>query len=302
MLSIFCAVVLVCICCDLISLVEGYTDIPCQWKSLTGASYDLQPLRVKDLTKKSYTIADGDIPCTPETEPTYSFVWNFCADVTNASLPNSICKGKDGAAIQYVDRSDGYQECEVIGHYDALRDDTYFSILDERDQDPSRGVSMKYLFGNRCPDGHLRTATIDVECANTEYIVLSALEPETCQYHMTMKSMYGCPLECPITSNGLCNSHGHCAYDKTLHTPYCYCNEGYDGPSCLPSSMSSSTGSSSTYNTEIGLLVTLMIVMIVLVGIVAVAVVKVAEFRKEQANFEFRQMSSHETDMIDHNF
>lgn len=302
MTPILCFALVVLVFCHVVVLVDGYTDIPCQWKSLTGASYDLQPLRIRDIKKQSYTIVDGDIPCTPETEATYSFAWNFCADVTNASLPANICKGKDGAAIQYVDRADGYQECEVIGHYDPLRDDTYFSILDEKNQDPSKGIAMKYLFGNQCPDGHLRTATVEVECANTEFVILSALEPEKCQYHMTMQSMYGCPLECPITAKGLCNSHGHCAYDKALRTPYCYCNEGYGGPSCLPGSQSSSSGAGSAYGAEMGLMVTLMIIMLVLVGFVAFAVVKVGEFRKEQANFEFRQMSTHETEMIDHTF
>ena len=82
-------------------------------------------------------------------------------------------------------------QCEVIGHYDPLRDDTYFSLLDSND--PSKGVSMKYLYGNKCPSGNLRTTTIDIECWNVPYVILSALEPETCQYHMTMRSMYGCP-------------------------------------------------------------------------------------------------------------
>ena len=45
---------------------------------------------------------------------------------------NSVCDNgiirKTGAAIQYLNRSDGYKECEVIGHYDSSRDDTYFSV------------------------------------------------------------------------------------------------------------------------------------------------------------------------------
>ena len=47
---------------------------------------------------------------------------------------DKICKIKGtnemkrGAAIQYLNRSDGYHECEVIGHYDESRDDTYFNV------------------------------------------------------------------------------------------------------------------------------------------------------------------------------
>ena len=31
--------------------------------------------------------------------------------------------------------------------------------------------------------------------------------------------------ECPITEKGLCNSHGHCAYDNKAKSPHCYCNK-----------------------------------------------------------------------------
>jgi hypothetical protein len=41
-----------------------------------------------------------------------------------------------------------------------------------------------------------------------------------------MKSYHGCPIECPITSNGLCDSHGLCEFDKEAEESYCYCNEG----------------------------------------------------------------------------
>ena len=48
---------------------------------------DLQKLTVVDQNSPSYLLEDGDIPCTPETEPKYNFVFNFCADVTAASYP-----------------------------------------------------------------------------------------------------------------------------------------------------------------------------------------------------------------------
>eukprot|EP01036_Dinobryon_divergens_P027495 gene27495-36279_t len=156
----------------------AYEDIPCKWKSNTGSNYDLQKLTVVDQSSPSYLLEDGDIPCTPETEPKYNFVFNFCADVTAASYPNSICdKGlvrKSGAAIQYLNRSDGYKECEVIGHYDSSRDDTYFSLISP--DDPSKGVSLKYTYGDKCPNGALRSATIQVQCSNTKTTIISALE------------------------------------------------------------------------------------------------------------------------------
>jgi hypothetical protein len=177
----------------LIPAILSYTDIPCQWKSRVGATYDLRALTITDDKAASYFIADGDIPCTPEIERTYSYVWNFCADVTSTSFPSVCDASRMGAALQYYQRdSDGYSECNVIGHYDPARDDTYFSLIDPND--PSQGVSMKYLFGDQCPKGQLRSATIDVLCGNVKSEILSALEPSTCEYHLQMKSYYGCPL------------------------------------------------------------------------------------------------------------
>lgn len=152
---------------------------------------DLQPLTITDNAAQSYLIKDGDIPCTPEIEPSYNYVWNFCADVTNASFPAGICH-QSGSAIQYISRSDGFKECNVIGLYDKNNDDTHFSLLNSND--PSKGISVKYSRGQRCPGGTLRTATIDVVCGHGPTRVESAQEPSKCDYHLVMRSEYGCPL------------------------------------------------------------------------------------------------------------
>ena len=51
-------------------------------KSLTGSHFDLKPLMLSP-GAPSFSIKDGDIPCTPEEEPAYSYVWNFCGEVRN---------------------------------------------------------------------------------------------------------------------------------------------------------------------------------------------------------------------------
>lgn len=235
----------------------------------------------------SYFIADGDIPCTPEVERTYSFVWNFCGDVTAASFPPVCNPSQMGSALQYYHRaSDDYKECNIIGHYDPERDDTYYHLLDERD--PSRGISMTYLYGDRCPSGKLRTTTIDVQCANVELKVESALEPLACEYHMVMKSWHGCPQSCPVSSAGLCSAHGHCAYDKADKTAHCYCNAGYGGADC--SQKQTAATASSAHAVQMGLLVTLLVVAVVLVGVVGYLAYRVTQFRKEQApSYSFLQ-------------
>jgi len=258
------------------AFAASYSDIPCQWRSKTGSTFDLQPLTLTD-QQASYLIKDGDIPCTPEKEPSYDYVWNFCADVTQASFP-SICSDlQAAAAIQYIDRADGYQECNVIGLYDTQRDDTYFQLLDEAD--PSKGVSMKYLFGHRCPTtGKLRTATVNVACANVQSVIDSADEPTPCDYELNMRSLHGCPLECPITPLGLCNSHGHCAYDPTAGAPRCYCNHGFGGKECQVSGLVSDY----QYTAEIVLLALLLTAVLCLTCCVAYLAYRITQFRAEQ--------------------
>ena len=165
---------------------------------MTGASYNLQPLTITDQTKPSYFIKDGDIPCTPAIEPTYSYVWNFCAPITDVSLPatctESGAAGSMSTAVQYLNRSkDGYKECEMIGQYDPATDDLHFTQLDHRDS--AKGVSITYPLGDKCGATSLqRSATVDVLCADVEAEVQSATEEVMCAYHFTMKSFYGCPL------------------------------------------------------------------------------------------------------------
>ena len=83
--------------------------VQCKWSSNTGVNFDLNPLTVPP-GRQSYLIKDGDIPCTAEEEPTYSFVWNMCADVTEVSIPSICAADKRGSAIQYLIRRDNYTE------------------------------------------------------------------------------------------------------------------------------------------------------------------------------------------------
>jgi hypothetical protein len=53
-----------------------------------------------------------------------------------------VCNSNQvGAALQYIDREDGYKECHVIGYYDQNRDDTHYSLIDQ--YDPTKGVAIK---------------------------------------------------------------------------------------------------------------------------------------------------------------
>jgi hypothetical protein len=163
----------------------------------------LRPLSLPS-SKSSYYIKDGDIPCTPETEPAFDYEWNFCANI--APVPKACAKlGKtSGVAMQYLEMPDGFYDCYVIGRYDAAHDDLYYRLLDEKD--PSKGVSMRYPDGEKCvvrpsaaspaqtaAGAKMRSATIDVLCDNVKFHVDSAQEPETCDYHFVVRSWHGCP-------------------------------------------------------------------------------------------------------------
>lgn len=101
--------------------------------------------------------------------------------------------GKNAVVLQYAAYSADEYYCYIIGHYDPKVHELDYKFLDTKD--PSKGVSITYRPGEKCSatNGKLRTATIDVYCDNVDSVVVSAQEPTTCDYHMVMKSYYGCP-------------------------------------------------------------------------------------------------------------
>ncbi len=159
----------------------------------SGSTFDLRALT---LTNSAYSITDGDIPCTPENEPAFDYVWNVCANIPTSSIP-SVCSalGKSGVALQYLDLP-GSGACVVLGKYDPSKDDLSYSLIDGKD--PSKGVALTYAQGDRCEFINInRKATINFECANTKLKILSSLSDYSCGYTIVMKTYYGCPTVSP---------------------------------------------------------------------------------------------------------
>lgn len=205
---------------------RSFGDSQCGY-SMSGSTFDLTPLRVDDLNSQSYMYESAE---TGE----YSYVLNICDPVTPANLPR-VCDGIVGAVLQYkLGLFNG--RCSVAGKKDSAT----FSLIDN--DDPARGVRIQYPDGETCDKGLERSTTVDVYCSNTLAKVKSAEEYESreCSYHIVMESYYGCPTECGITSNGLCNSHGSCATDDNTGASYCSCDSGYSGTDCSSSSMGDS--------------------------------------------------------------
>lgn len=286
---------------------------------LAGANFDLRTLKLADSSKTSYNLVDGDIPCTPETEPSYGYAWNFCEPIP-ASLTPEPCRnmGKYGVVLQYAEFIKGEYYCFLLGHFDAKQNELKYKLIDVND--PTKGVVVAYPPGDRCSatNGKLRSASVEVQCANTPAAVVSAQEPVTCEYNLVMKSYYGCPTvcfswildccykcitfilmqECPVTGNGLCDSHGHCAFDKKAKKPYCYCNEGYSGSACSHKGSSSKAGYDGQ-SVQIGLLVTLLLVALGLTGGVIYMAYEVQEFRKQQISSHYNTLPGGDREMVE---
>ena len=100
-----------------------------------------------------------------------------------------------------------------------------------------------------------------------------------------------------MTKNGLCDSHGHCAYDPVKKAAYCYCNTGYYGSGC--DSKSSSEESYDGYTVQIALLVSLLLLAAGLVAGVVYMGYQITEFRNEQTSSHYKALAGSESEMVE---
>jgi hypothetical protein len=93
--------------------------------------------------------------------------------------------------------------------------------------DPTGGLQLTY-YGDYCVGASSpRKFQIDLICADKmNPVPLHAYELAPCEYTVSMPSVYGCPLECPVANRHLCGGNGHCAYDDDKASARCYCNHG----------------------------------------------------------------------------
>lgn len=114
--------------------------------------------------------------------------------------------------------------CYAVGKYDPST--TKLALIDSND--PTQGLQMTY-YGDTCKSTNTqRQFVIQMSCQDKlNPVPLHALELEHCIYTVTMPSVYGCPLECPVASRKLCGGNGHCAYDSDKRGARCFCNKGW---------------------------------------------------------------------------
>lgn len=272
------------------SVIATVDDTPGVWDSFSSATFDLRGLTIVAPSDKLYQITDGDIECTEEVEAEYTYVFNFFGDVSYyEGLPHTCENRTSASAVQYGTHE---AQCHTIGRYDPDFDDMIWSLYDKSsDADPSRGVTLSYLSGDSCSSKD-RTLRVNVVCANHAYRLMGAKEIDTCEYEITVESYSGCPKECPVTENGLCDSHGLCMMELSdtfgnHGTPRCYCYEGRDHSDCshkAKHSSSQSTSGSNPEGTQIALLVILTLMFVGLVGAVIYLTLQVMKYRKETAS------------------
>lgn len=190
--------------------------------------------------------------------------------------------------------SDDY--CFLAGVYGDAS--TKVSLLDQ--EDPSKGIALTY-YGAYCHTPMVqRKFRIELECADKlSPIPTSALEYEHCSYTVTMPSVYGCPLECPVADRALCGGNGHCSYDIDKGAARCFCNHGMNLPSRPIINFSYLLGYRGAACTEKGeveeelnyspVLFGLIITLFVIIGLLVVGIY-----------FMIRQMSAFKEDMTNY--
>lgn len=115
----------------------------------------------------------------------------------------------------------------------------------------------------------------------------TALETGPCAYTFTMPSVFGCPLECPVSDRRLCGGHGHCAYDETNGEAKCFCDAGYGGIDCsMKYSASIASGSSSSNSSLlIGLIVSLSILIVILGGSIYYMTSQMKGYKEDMSHY-----------------
>lgn len=253
-----------------------------KYDSNMGATFDLTEL-TRTAEQPPYTVEDGDLPCTKEIEKNYTYIFNICGALASGVPTN--CRTVDGFmsanALQVdkratPDTSDDW--CFVAGYYTDSH--TTLSLLEY--EDPSKGLTVTSL-GAPCKNNHQRRFTIDMPCANKlNPIPTHAYETEHCSYTVTMPSVYGCPLECPVANRQLCGGNGHCAYDYDKSGARCFCNHGYSGPSCTDEGSDGSDYSPALT----GLIITLFVIILALVGSIVYMYKQVSAYKDDMAHYQ----------------
>jgi hypothetical protein len=139
-----------------------------------------------------------------------------CRDLNSVSGAAVLQVNKHGT----VSESDDW--CYLVGTAASQK----VTLL--QSDDPTQGIRLTYL-GDYCHGANPkpRTFNFDLNCADRmNPVPLHVYETSPCEYTISMPSVYGCPLECPVANRHLCAGNGHCAFDVEKKGARCFCNNG----------------------------------------------------------------------------
>jgi len=256
-----------------------------QFDSHMGATFDLRDLK-RIGGQPSYTVSDGDIPCTSYVEKNYTYYFNICGTVSGYPPACSTLSGITASGALQVDNranSDPSDDwCYLVGAYDMK---TSLNLLNK--EDPTKGLQLTY-YGDYCANLKQRMFQINLECQDKmNPIALHALELEHCVYTVSLPSVYGCPLECPVggVSRSLCGGNGYCAYDSDKSSARCFCNRGFEGVDCTTTT--STAPPPLNYSPALlGLIVTIFVIIGVLGASIVLMIRQMAAYKDDIANYQ----------------
>lgn len=211
-----------------------------------NATFDLSPLALTHNGQASYYIVyDSYYGSKPNRN--FSYLFNVCGPTLKVPVESSRCNesghkmcittAPNGTCLTYqslVDKAYAYQirkNCFYLSSTDG--GPMKWALLDE--QDPSQGIALMYKNGDWCSAYKKnRELNLRFECENDAYNVpdIETVVESECTYNLTIKSIYGCPIQCGTYGNALCNSKGLCSFDFTSTTPKCFCYHRYSGDAC----------------------------------------------------------------------
>lgn len=246
-------------------------DNKCTW-SCQGATYDMSVF-TSDI---GHRVLDSR---HNQDSGNFTYVFNVCGDLQqapNSHTPNppgffgdncNVTHGnKDGSKLDgpapAFQLSNKYGFCYRLGH---SYKDSDWGLVDAAN--PSRGVSLTYKDGNTCDDGQQRSLKLIFMCgkdasnpfANSGHFVD---EVDDCSYEIFTESIYGCPNQCPIVNNMVCNNKGVCDYDTDLKAARCFCQPGWGSNDCA-----TSTDGDGGLDAVGGVLIFVCILLVALLGV-----------------------------------
>jgi len=145
--------------------------------------------------------------------------------VTNIPRSCLSTKSVNVAGALQIDRTRYLEWCYNVGLFTETS--TEMALINP--EDPSEGLQITYkgIPNDLCSNGQARKFHIQMMCKDKlNPIPTHALEYTHCEYTVTLPSVYGCPVECPVANRRLCAGNGHCAYDNDANSARCFCNNG----------------------------------------------------------------------------